>query len=436
MSSEFRIPAVHRRSIFNGVANDETKRTDPCLTEDQDWSFGIICIKTKILDIISESVESSFGDKRYVLRVSEVEGKIFNPCRLDKVGDYNHSPERDVVGDSEEEKDLESDDQFSDEDQLISSDDRTQVGFSDEEDEQFHLDDDADSVVQGTVFEDAINASPAHAGEKMEGHATVDDVNEASDTPNTPKMAVGKATDPEIRSCACVTNEEPGNLNMSQKKFSNGFLPEYSSPNEYTQPTINPIEPNFDTTQPVIYHQLAEINNSDAISEDSTTCPNNISFQKNLDTNFVLSQLNIVEQNRVTPTEEESSESKENRELKENVINPNLQGVSDRLKMLLDKNTPIKAKIEGGEVMQKKDNNALIKKKKKSVDASSGNHFQRITRNQSRRNNVFNGVVGNKEVASSSEISENSFISLGILQQMEEMGDFCGFSRRSGNGKG
>ncbi|KAI3674994.1 hypothetical protein L2E82_51735 [Cichorium intybus] len=87
------------------------------------------------------------------------------------VGDYNHSSEREAVGDSEEDKDWENNDSFSDEDQLISSDDGTNVGFSDEDDEQFNLDDDADSMVRETVFENAINASTTCAGEKSETHA-------------------------------------------------------------------------------------------------------------------------------------------------------------------------------------------------------------------------------------------------------------------------
>ncbi|KAI3781826.1 hypothetical protein L2E82_11852 [Cichorium intybus] len=114
--------------------------------------------------------------------VSEVEGKLFNPCRLDKVGDYNHSLEREVVGDSEEETDWESNDSFSDEDLLIKSDEGTRAGFSDEDDEQSNHDDDADSVSRESVFEDALyassthatidedafRASPTHAGEKKD----------------------------------------------------------------------------------------------------------------------------------------------------------------------------------------------------------------------------------------------------------------------------
>ncbi|KAI3509223.1 hypothetical protein L1887_24338 [Cichorium endivia] len=261
-------------------------------------------------------------------------------------------------------------------------------------------------------------------------------VNDAIDGSNCPKKSVEKVADPEIRSFACVLDDEPGIVNMSHNKSCNGLCHDYPSPNEINQPIINTIEPINDATQPVICQSSADIKNCDSISEDSITGPNTISLQNHLVTDFVSSQFNIVEQNRATPTKKESCESKENGELKENVANSNLQGVSDRLKMLIDKNTPIKNKLEGGEVMQKADNKSLIKKKKKSVDVNSGNYFNRITRSQSRRKNEENDVGGNKGEASSSEISENSFISLGILQQMEEMGNFCGFSMRSEKGKG
>ncbi|KAI3792508.1 hypothetical protein L2E82_06390 [Cichorium intybus] len=183
MSSEFRIPAELRRRSFQGVANEEINRTD----------------------IISESVEASFGDKRYVLRVSEVEGKLFKPCRLDKGGDYNQIT---AGEESEEDKDWESD-SLSDEDQLISSDDGTNVGFSEEDDEQFNLDDDAISVVRETVFENAINTSTTRAREKSETHAMGGD--EFQDTiSTTPKRAkeVRHATDEDEESIVQETFHE------------------------------------------------------------------------------------------------------------------------------------------------------------------------------------------------------------------------------------
>ncbi|KAI3523737.1 hypothetical protein L1887_02090 [Cichorium endivia] len=370
---------------------------------------------------------------------------------LDKVGlsdeeDQEQLPEIDGLGDSEDEEQLESDGQFSDE--ILSSDQGTQVCSSDEEDDDFDLDEDDDSMVQETIFENSSNDYSAREGENTDinshvgvkekprlssDHDTregenprlpsdhdmregenpevkdastrVGEITKVKDARDGPNMSEERDTEPEFNPYVGDRKDEPGKLNLSQNGPSNGLVSEFSSPIEVSHPIINPLEPINDTSQPEINHSTSEFNRSDAKSEGSTT-------------------------------EEEADESKENKELKDNVVNSNLQGVSDRLKILLDKNTPIKAKLaklEGGEVMQIEDKKAIIKKKKKCVDVNSGTYLQRITRSQSRRKNEYNnGVVGNKGVASSSEISENSFITLGILQQMEEMGDFCGFLRRSG----
>ncbi|KAI3689266.1 hypothetical protein L2E82_47219 [Cichorium intybus] len=147
--------------------------------------------------------------RRYVLRVSEVEGKLFKPCRLDKGGDYNHSPEREAVGDSEEDKDWENSDSFSDEDQLISSDDGTNVGFSEEDDEQFNLNDDAVSVVRETVFENAINTSTTRAGEKSETHARgCDEIQDAITTSPNRAEEVRQATNEDEESIVQETVHE------------------------------------------------------------------------------------------------------------------------------------------------------------------------------------------------------------------------------------
>ncbi|KAI3788756.1 hypothetical protein L2E82_01531 [Cichorium intybus] len=60
---------------------------------------------------------------------------------------------------SEEENDWDSEDQLSDEDQLLSSDDARQEGFSDEEEDPFILDELEDSLGRNTDFEDETSAS-------------------------------------------------------------------------------------------------------------------------------------------------------------------------------------------------------------------------------------------------------------------------------------
>ncbi|KAI3764760.1 hypothetical protein L2E82_14776 [Cichorium intybus] len=175
--------------------------------------YGVVCEEVVDgggeSDPGSETVESSVGDKRFVIRVSEVEGNLFKPVRLVKVGNSNHRHESNVVGDSEEEKRVESDELSSDEDQIISSDDGTQLDFSDEEEDKFDLDDDEYSFVPDTVFEEGIKDSSACDEDEREQNDKGDDLVDANDSPITPKKSEGNDTDPQFRSYACDSNTVP-----------------------------------------------------------------------------------------------------------------------------------------------------------------------------------------------------------------------------------
>ncbi|KAI3689375.1 hypothetical protein L2E82_47330 [Cichorium intybus] len=162
---------------------------------------------TKSTELVKKG--NGFGDKRFVIRVSEVEGNLFKPVRLVKVGNSNHRHESNVVGDSEEEKRVESDELSSDEDQIISSDDGTQLDFSDEEEDKFDLDDDEYSFVPDTVFEEGIKDSSACDEDEREQNDKGDDLVDANDSPITPKKSEGDDTDPQFRSYACDSNTVP-----------------------------------------------------------------------------------------------------------------------------------------------------------------------------------------------------------------------------------
>ncbi|KAI3499980.1 hypothetical protein L1887_35794 [Cichorium endivia] len=256
------------------------------------------------------------------------------------------------------------------------------------------LADDEETVVQDTIFEETINALSNESG--------VPNVS-ASGGPITPKKSEEK--DKETGILSAREGENTCNL---------GTIYEVKEANASRGPTT---PKNLEEKDIVTGKKSAAC--ASAIVSD---------FLQNKSSNGLpLENPSLNELNHTINSAEP---------IKDNVVNSNLQGISERLKMLLDNNTPIKDKLEGGEVMQKADKKAIINEKKKRLDVNSGSYFQRLTRSQLRRKNENNDVVGNKEVASSSEISENSFISLGILQQMEEKGDFCGFSRKSGKGKG
>ncbi|KAI3737608.1 hypothetical protein L2E82_27616 [Cichorium intybus] len=188
-------------------------------------------------------VEVTIGRKNIKVRVTEVEGKIYNQCNMEK--ETNCNTETEEEEDSEDEEifltsDEESQAIFSDEEveeddgqsnfqttipETVlnkqtteekstkerevfrnSSVDGGKVGFSDEDDERYDLDQDEESIVHETVPDVAFNESPAHARDKNEGHATVAKLAETGDTPKAQKMPEEKATDPALGWCACDSN--------------------------------------------------------------------------------------------------------------------------------------------------------------------------------------------------------------------------------------
>ena len=103
--------------------------------------------------------------------------------------------------------------------------------------------------------------------------------------------------------------------------------------------------------------------------------------------------------------------------------------------MLLSRKIPIKEKIEGEKGLQTiyNDNKNKINKNGEARNITQG---QRVTRSQSKRKKEGSGLDGIGGVASSSDIPNNSIIMSAILQQMEETGNFCGFSMSKTKGRG
>ncbi|KAI3709328.1 hypothetical protein L2E82_39088 [Cichorium intybus] len=52
--------------------------TDPCLEDNLDWSFGVVCVRTSKKERIGETVEICCGQSKYRIRVWEIEGKTFD----------------------------------------------------------------------------------------------------------------------------------------------------------------------------------------------------------------------------------------------------------------------------------------------------------------------------------------------------------------------
>ncbi|KAI3670329.1 hypothetical protein L2E82_53894 [Cichorium intybus] len=147
-------------------------------------------------------VEVTIGLKKIKVRVTEVEGKLYDQCKMEE--ETNCITEREEEEDSEDEdlfltSDEESQERFSDEEDeeddrqsnvqttvpetvlksqtseekspkepevfRISSHEGTHVGFSDEEVERFEFNDEEDSLVQDTFFEETSNALYTRADE-------------------------------------------------------------------------------------------------------------------------------------------------------------------------------------------------------------------------------------------------------------------------------
>ncbi|KAI3780740.1 hypothetical protein L2E82_10728 [Cichorium intybus] len=187
-------------------------------------------------------VEVTIGLKNIKVRVTEVERKLFNQSKMEK--ETKCTIETEEEEDSEDEEFFITSDEeyqatFSDEEveedngqsnvqttsygtvlkkqtreektpkeqdvSRISSDDGAKLGFSDEEDEKYDLDDEEISIVQETVPEVAFNESPVQAGDKTEGQAQVDELADAGDTPKTQKKTVENVSHSALSSCACVS---------------------------------------------------------------------------------------------------------------------------------------------------------------------------------------------------------------------------------------
>ncbi|KAI3779402.1 hypothetical protein L2E82_09119 [Cichorium intybus] len=169
------------------------------------------------MDPISESVLVTCGTILGKVRVTEVDGILFQPyskAAEHKIPGTLNDDEVKIDDDSEEGDSVEVDDvQSSDEEQFMSSEDGTQAGFSDEEDEDFEVTDDEESVVHDTFFEETVKGLSTHEGEneyKMGPFYEFKDA-KASGDHFTPKKLVEKDLDKEIRPVPCTS----GGPNMS-----------------------------------------------------------------------------------------------------------------------------------------------------------------------------------------------------------------------------
>ncbi|KAI3679818.1 hypothetical protein L2E82_50927 [Cichorium intybus] len=108
----------------------------------------------------------------------------------------------------------------------------------------------------------------------------------------------------------------------------------------------------------------------------------------------------------------------------------NLNRVSDKMKILLSRNTPISEKLE--QMEEKGENQQLIQYKETSSkmnDNRAQNGDRRITRSQSSKWKKKDEKVEKKDTETSwgDSISTSSSISTGVVNRLKEVGEACGF---------
>ncbi|KAI3708269.1 hypothetical protein L2E82_37434 [Cichorium intybus] len=116
----------------------------------------------------------------------------------------------------------------------------------------------------------------------------------------------------------------------------------------------------------------------------------------------------------------------------------NFNRVSDKMKILLSRNTPISEKLE--QMEGKGGNQHLIQYKENSTtmnDNKAQNAERRITRSQSSKWKTKDDKVEKRDTESSwgDSISTSSSISMGVANRLKEVGDACGFQEDTTKGK-
>ncbi|KAI3691513.1 hypothetical protein L2E82_49875 [Cichorium intybus] len=133
-----------------------------------------------------------------------------NLLRRLKDGESVHSHETNVLSDSEEENDWDSEDQFSDDDLLLSSDDARQEGFSDEEEDPLNLEVDEHSFGRNTEIEEGITPTNTRDLEKREQEVMGVEIDEEEDLLNidTDDHSFGRNNDFKDRIIPTTTRDK------------------------------------------------------------------------------------------------------------------------------------------------------------------------------------------------------------------------------------
>lgn len=115
----------------------------------------------------------------------------------------------------------------------------------------------------------------------------------------------------------------------------------------------------------------------------------------------------------------------------EEIQSPIIAGMSQKMKTLLSRDTTIDEKLRGLEREEEIQENCIETNMKiENRIEQKLTREKRITRSQSKQ--LVNKEVSNYKGAKEKNIEDESILSVGISQRMEEIGELCGFKKSKG----
>ncbi|KAI3790695.1 hypothetical protein L2E82_03926 [Cichorium intybus] len=334
----------------------EVITTDPCRHVNDNWSYGKICVKTKIMEVIMESIDVKIQDNSFSIRVKEIEN--FESIQLDKVGDRK-TLELTVRGQGTEEEE----DRGSEDDSLFLD--------SDEEGSEFSSDE---------VVEESLGV--------QEKEAPNPDVNMNESNHECPSGNNDQTVD--------VNDLERKNKKLEENpKFNLNSDGQLGLRDVGLEDPINQNGVSLKETSPRLKISPLE----DSGRKDHEIMKKAVGSGPN-----TLGEVGLDKAMK-TPTV--------------------LDGVSDKMKILISRSTPIKEKlvIINGNVEDQKVNQTDMAEDKTS-ECNFSTCERRITRSQTSRSK---NVEVRKTKAGRKESMGESLASVGVSNRLEEIGDTCGF---------
>ncbi|KAI3740785.1 hypothetical protein L2E82_31259 [Cichorium intybus] len=435
-------------------------------------------------------VEVNIGQKKIKVRVTEVEGKLYDQCKMEKERKCTSEREEEEDSEWEEEEDSE------DEDLLLSSDDEddqlsdagSQVGFFDEDDQQFQNGEKEKAIVQDSVIEDTIKEFSIHAsggqktikeyscgGQKVEEYS-IHAIHDSEAARGRKDQAAGELDEEGIQmggrgeglrenivkylgETGIGDVSSVGEGEDSVEEFDEDSSEEFSGEED---------EVSFDESVCRETNFEADMNEGDhAQTEDEEiakldTNINRGGYNPGLQENLIVSDRKVDGLKDVSPIKELNSTSplgstpqdidqkytsdrtpNANKDPSSQIADKkspfiedtqlyednsrNFQGVSEKMKVLLSRNTPIKEKLDKIEKIAEEEENTNGEEasgdKKWQKKSKISTLERRVTRSQTRQKDTMSKSISSRTYVGSLGVEQD--ISVGVENRLEEIGSSC-----------